>query len=81
MTEQDLLNKKKEIERAKTKLSELTGEEKSLLKQLKEDWDCSSLSQAKTKIKELESTVLSLSNEITEATEHLENELSSIKEE
>ena len=54
MNEQELLKKKKEIEKTKTEIAELKGEEKSLLKRLKEDFNCPGLEAAKKKIKAYE---------------------------
>ena len=72
MTEQELLRKKKEIETAKTQLSELKGEEKALLKQLKDNWDCETLAEAKKKIQKYEIEEKSLITEIAEKTKELE---------
>lgn len=46
VTKQDLLDLKDKIEDAKNKRAELTGTNKHLLEQLKEDWNCSSIKQA-----------------------------------
>lgn len=72
LTETELLKLKKEIEISKTELSELKGEEKALLKQLKEDWGCSTLSEAKTKIKKFEAEAEELSRQIEDKTNELE---------
>ena len=42
LTENELLQKKKQIDKVKSELSELKGEEKALIKQLKEEWNCNS---------------------------------------
>lgn len=72
LTEQDLLDKKSEITEAKTKLAELKGSEKTLMTQLKKDWKCSNLSQAKKKITDFKSEADKLDIEIEIATEKLE---------
>jgi len=72
MTESQLLQKKKQIETTKAELSELKGEEKSLIKQLKEDWQCGSLEEAKKKMKELENNAKELDEKIQIKTEQLE---------
>jgi len=72
LTEQQLLKKKKEIETAKMELSELKGEEKALLKQLKENWQCATLIEAKKKLKEFEKEAEELTTKIEEATTELE---------
>jgi len=71
-TERELLAKKKEIENAKNELAGLKGEEKSLLVQLKDDWNCTTLSEAKKKIKDFQAEVEALSLKIESATEKLQ---------
>jgi DNA repair ATPase RecN len=53
MTEQQLLQLKKDTEQAKIKVSELTGEQTALMKQLKKEFDCDSLEQAINKLQNL----------------------------
>ena len=72
MTEQELLKKKKEIESAKTELSELKGEEKALMKQLENEWECKTLAEAKKKIHQFETEEKQFLTEITEKTKKLE---------
>jgi hypothetical protein len=72
LTEQDLLKKKKQIETATAELSELKGEEKALLKQLKENWDCSSLVEAKKLIVSLDKMVKELTDKVDVASAELE---------
>jgi hypothetical protein len=72
LNEKQLLAKKAEIQEAKTLLSELKGEEKALLKQLKDDWECDSLAEAKKKIRQMESESEILTQEIEEKTKVLE---------
>ena len=72
MKEQELLKKKKEIESAKTELSELKGEEKALMKQLESEWECKTLAEAKKKIQQFETEEKQLLAEITEKTKELE---------
>lgn len=71
-TEQELLRKKKQIEEAKQELAELQGESKGLEKQLKEDWNCASLREAKTRLQELEDELVRLDEEIAEQCEVLD---------
>ena len=54
MTEQELIDLKKEIEDVKQESSELKGENKSLLKRLQSEWKCASIKDAKTLVKKLE---------------------------
>ena len=72
MDEQDLLYKKKEIEKAKTTLAESKGEEKALLKQLKEKWGCDDLPKAKKKIEKYRGEIIELKEQIETDTKELE---------
>lgn len=72
MTEQELLNKKKEIEISKSKLQKLAGKEELLLKKLKMDWKCSTLMEAKEKLKTMKAKINKLNEEIEKGTEGLE---------
>lgn len=65
--ERKLLDLKKKIEDAKQRLAELQGQEQLLLKQLREDWNCSNIGQAEAKIEDIESDISSLEKEIEEA--------------
>ena len=71
MTEKDLLEKKEKIEKTKTKLSELKGEQKALTKQLKDNWGCATLAEAKKKIISFETKTKELEKQIEEDTEIL----------
>lgn len=48
MTERELLEFKEEIEEVKNEISKLEGRKSTLLEQLKKDWKCDSLKDAKT---------------------------------
>jgi predicted transcriptional regulator len=75
MTEKDLLELKEEIEEAKQKVSELKGEKQALLKQLKENWKCSSIEDAEKKLVKLGEQEEQLSNQIEAGIEELEEML------
>ncbi len=51
MTEQDLLDLKKKVDEAKSKVSELTGHKAALMRQLEDDWECSTVDEAEKKIR------------------------------
>lgn len=70
-TEKELLQIKKEIETAKTEIAQLSGQEKILLQRLKDDWDCSSLPEAKKKLRELEEGIKRTTDLIEEQSELL----------
>lgn len=74
MDERKLLELKKEIERAKGKLSELKGQKEYLLRELKEKWECDSIEVAEEKIQELTGTIKTLEAEIKKEIEELQNE-------
>lgn len=50
MNERQLLELKEDIEKAKQEISELKGQKKGLMKQLKEDWGCETLEQAQEQL-------------------------------
>ena len=64
MNETQLLALKQEIDEAKTEISELQGTKKQLMKDLKEDWDCTTLEQAEEKHEKLGVEITELSNKI-----------------
>lgn len=72
MTEQELLQLKEEITTAKEKFLQLQGQSKALLQQLKEDWGCKTVEQAEKKIKEFETEIKKLDEEIDEGISELE---------
>ena len=71
VTEQDLLDLLKEIEAAKTEVAELTGKEKQLMKTLKDEWNCSSVKEAETKLSDLETKTEKLSATIKKGVEEI----------
>lgn len=72
ITEQQLLKRKKEIEETKTEISELKGQQKVFSKQLKEDWGCNVLEEARKKLTGLKKEVETINEQIEEKTEVLE---------
>ena len=72
MNEKDLLQLKKEIDSAKSEKAELTGELKSLMKQLKDEWKCSSLEDARKKIRQWEKEISELDEKIKTGITELE---------
>ena len=71
MNETELLDLKQEIDEAKSKISELTGTKKQLMKDLKENWDCISLTEAETKHKKLGEEINTISGKIEKGVEEL----------
>ena len=74
MTEQGLLQLKKEIDQAKSSVSELKGQQTALLKQLKDDWQCSSIEEAEKKIKKMQKEIETLDASIETGLEELEEQ-------
>lgn len=75
MTEQDLLELKEEIKEANDKFLQLKGQREALLQQLNEDWECTTIKQAQTKIDDIEKELTKINSEILEGIKNLENDL------
>lgn len=71
MNETQLLELKSEIDDAKSKISELKGTKKQLMKDLKGNWDCSSLEEAEKKHEKLGSQITKLSEQIDKGVKEL----------
>jgi hypothetical protein len=71
MTEEKLLELKNSIDRAKITVSELTGQQKSLLSQL-EEWGCKTIEQAEVKLKTMEEEISNFNNKIAIGTAEIE---------
>lgn len=72
MNQKDLLDLKEQIEDAKSEVSKLEGRKEHLEQQLEEDWDCSSLDEAKAKLKELKAEAESIGQKIEKGITELE---------
>jgi predicted nuclease with TOPRIM domain len=72
MTEKQLLDLKKDVEEAKTKVSELTGQQTALVNQLKTDWACKTIAEAEKKLKEMETEIDFISKKIENSVQELE---------
>jgi phage shock protein A len=57
LTEQQLLDLKDDVAEAKTKVSELTGQQNALLPQLKTEYGCKTISEAEVKLKEMDDSI------------------------
>lgn len=75
MTEQELLKLKKDIGFAKEEMLKLQGQQTGLLQQLKTDWNCTSIDQAKKKLAKLKEAYNTLSDELEVETAELEEQL------
>jgi len=72
MTEQELMNLKEEIDNAKAKVSELTGKQKYLKKELL-GWHCKSMEEAVDKLE-------NMSMEMKELTDQIDKRIRAIRE-
>jgi len=72
ITEKELLEIKDDITEAEKELISIEAETRVLKKQLKDDWDCDSLAEAKKKILSLKDSITEINKEITEKSEELE---------
>jgi len=72
MKTEKLIELQEEIEERKTQKAQLEGEKNAIVKQLKEDFGCKSVKQAEALIKEKESDVAKLEDELEEGLEELE---------
>ena len=72
MDEQKLLDLKKEIKEAGDKATELKGQQKSLMSQLKKDWNCDTTKQAEEEVEELGKEITQLNTKIDEGVKELE---------
>ena len=70
-TEQQLLDLKNQIDKAKIVVSELTGQSNALLKQL-EEWGCKTIQDAEKKLKEMEVEVSNFESKIALGVKELE---------
>ena len=71
MDENELLELKKEIDEAKSKISELTGTQKQLMKDLKEKWDCPTFEEGRTKYTKLGQEITALNDKIEKGVKEL----------
>ena len=64
MNEKDLLKMKERITSTKTEVAKLTGQRTYLMKELEEQWECSSLKEASAKLAEMEAETEALDKKI-----------------
>lgn len=76
ISEEKVLRKKREIDDAKNTIAELKGQEKALLNQLLNDWQCKTVGNAKKKVTKMETDIATLEEEIEKLSEELESEYS-----
>lgn len=71
MDKQELLDLKEEIDDAKNKVNRLEGRKEHLMQQLKEEWDCESIEEARQVLKELKEDIKDKQEQINETTDEL----------
>jgi len=81
LLEKELLELKQQVTDAKTKVSELTGQQTAMMNQLKKDWDCTTIEEAEEKIKAMDKTINTINKKIDKGIEELERLLEPEKEE
>lgn len=74
MDEKELLKLKEEINDAKNETSELKGQEKYLMKELKDNWKCSTIQDAKTTLNDLEKEIKQIDKKIEEGIQELKEQ-------
>ena len=72
MTERELLKLKEDVDSAKQKVAELTGQQTVLLTQLKTDWDCKNISEAEEKLAKMDKDITIIDKKIEEGILDLE---------
>ena len=72
MTEKDLLRLKKDIDEAKNTLAELNGQKGTLTKQLKENWDCSTIEEAEKVLKKMQIEIEKIQEDMDSGISELE---------
>ncbi|HDY89978.1 MAG TPA: hypothetical protein ENH82_17890 [bacterium] len=71
MNEEKLLELKKEIDEAKTEISELKGSKTQLMKDLKGQWNCTTLEEAKKKYAKGKEDIADIDKRIEKGVEEL----------
>jgi len=72
MNTQQLLDLKREIDKARDTATELTGRKKQLMETLEKDWDCTTILQAEKKSEKIAKEIDQLNQQIKESAEELE---------
>ena len=72
ITEQELLELKKQIDTAKTTVSELTGKQSAQMEELEKSWGCTTVKQAEKKVEKMEGDIDDLDQQIKDGLKELE---------
>lgn len=71
ITEKQLLNLKNSIKQSQSEISELQGRKKYIIQQLKTDWECNSIKEAKQKLNDFKEKVDKIDSDIESKLEDL----------
>lgn len=74
LTEKQLLLWKKELEQQKVENSRLEGQQTELLRQLKEEFDCDNIEEAKKKLVVMQGNLKKLESQLEEGVKEYEKE-------
>jgi hypothetical protein len=72
INEQELLKLKKDVESAKTNISELTGQEKAVLKQFKDEFQCNNIEEMDIIMKQTQDNIAIIDQKIVTGTKEFE---------
>jgi len=75
VNEKELLELKEKIEYAKSEMAELTGRKNYLIQELNEKWDCSDITEANQKLKQMEIEIDNLEKNIKTRIKQIEEKL------
>lgn len=71
-TTEKLLELKQDIDNAKTEIAKLEGKKEALMKELKDQWKCTTIKQAEKKLADLEKEAGKLGEQIEKGVTELE---------
>jgi uncharacterized phage infection (PIP) family protein YhgE len=74
MTEQQLLQLKRQVDEAKSTVNQLKGHKQALMKQLNDDWACNTIEEAEKKLSKMDKEIDDLDSQINEGIKKLEEE-------
>ena len=72
MTEKELLNLKEDVQDAKQKVAELTGQQTALVNQLKTDYACKTIAEAEEKLAKMDKDISIIDKKIEDGVKDLE---------
>jgi hypothetical protein len=73
MNENDLMQLKRKVDEAKTNLNVLKGQQVALMKQLKDNWECTTIKEAEKKLMGMDTELTKISSQIKKGLIELES--------